>query len=103
MEQKRIHKSGYRETPDTVFSWDTCILQVVSGGLTVGNVTWYSWSTSRHQTRARSRTADVRLDDVPKGVEDLLALAVERGLAREMGILLDMPMYELVMAKVNHA
>ena len=81
MEQKRIHKSGYRETPNTVFSYDTCIWQRV-GGLTIGNVTKYSMTTSHHQTRAMVRSCDVLLDDVPRGCADLLALAVERGLVQ---------------------
>lgn len=65
-------KSHYKVLPDgRIFSYDTCILQRLEDGTTVGNVTRYSVTTSKHQTKARSRTADVLVDNVPEGTQYL--------------------------------
>ena len=73
------HKSHYHDAGDRVYSYSTVILERHSG-LTIGNVTYYSVTTSRHQSKAGSRAADVALDNVPQGTKDLLAVAIERGL-----------------------
>ena len=71
-------KANYYDDGDKVYSYETCILQRVHDGLTIGNATYYSYTTSRHQSKAFSRSADVALYDVPWGVTDLLALALKR-------------------------
>ena len=73
-------KGHYCEHDGKVYSYQTVIRQMIAGGLTIGNVTRYSVTTSKHQVRADVRSCDVLLDDVPEGAGDLLALAVERGL-----------------------
>jgi len=62
------------------WSYDTVIKQVLPGGITLGNVTWYTWTTYRHQMQSGCRQCEVQLDNVPKGILDLLPLAVERGI-----------------------
>lgn len=74
MRRQGLHdgKSHYRILGDgRIFSYDTCILQVLSDGTTIGNVTKYSVTTSRHQTKAGSRTADILVDNVAEGVQYL--------------------------------
>lgn len=61
-------------------SYRTMIKQVVAG-LSIGNVTQYSPTTSRHQKIACVHSCDLQLDNVPQGTGDLLTLAIERGLA----------------------
>ena len=72
-------RANYYESSTKVYSYSTSILER-HGGLTIGNMTYYSPTTSKHQAKAGSRQADVVLDSVPKGTDDLLALAVQRGL-----------------------
>lgn len=72
-------KSHYADRGDKVYSYDTVILERYSG-ISIGNVTYYSTTTSWHQTKAGSRVADVRLDNVPQGCNDLAELAHARGL-----------------------
>lgn len=65
------------------FSYHTMIRQQVSGSsVTIGNVTRYSNTTSRHQKLACVHSCDILLDDVPKNCSDLFQLAHERGLIR---------------------
>ena len=73
------HRSHYDDRGDKVYSYDTVILERHSG-MTIGNTTYYSTTTSQHQTKAGSRGADVRLDNVPQGTTDLFSLAKEREL-----------------------
>ena len=73
-------RANYWEHGDKVYSYQTCILQRVHDGLTIGNITHYSNTTSRHQGKAGSRQADVVLDNVPMGTRDLLALAFMRSM-----------------------
>ena len=70
-------RANYFDTGRQVFSYQTCILER-HDGLIIGNITYYSHTTSRHQGKAGSRLADLRLDDVPQGTTDLLTLAIER-------------------------
>ena len=56
------------------------IRQVLPGGVTLGNVTVYSPTTTRHQTMCGVRSCDVLLDSVPRGCSDLEVLAIERTL-----------------------
>ena len=74
-----MSKSHYYDTGNLVFSYSTCIKQVV-GELSIGNVTRYSNATGRHQSLAGVMKCDVLLDGVPKGAGELLDLAIERGL-----------------------
>jgi len=71
-------KSAYFATADRVYSYKTCIRQALPGGLTIGNVTVYSTTTSRHQARAGSTRCDVLLGDVPRGTSDIVSLALDR-------------------------
>jgi len=80
-----MSKSAYSDHGSVVFSYATMIRQTLPGGLTIGNVTRYSMTTSHHQSRAGVRLCDVKLDDVPQGTDDLLSLAIERGLVSLAG------------------
>ena len=80
-----MSKSAYSDHGSIVFSYATCIWQRILGGLTIGNVTRYSMTTSHHQSRAGVRQCDVLLDNVPRGTSDLLPLAIERGLVSLAG------------------
>ena len=80
------HLNHHRDTGDRVLSYDTCILERCKG-LTIGNVTYYSVTTSRHQSKAGSRLADVVLDNVPQGTTSLYSIAKERGLVEYVHML----------------
>ncbi len=73
----------HRLTNGTVYSYSTCIRQEV-GDLSIGNITRYSTTTSRHQSQAQCVSCDVVLDDVPQDTPELLTLAMERGLVYEV-------------------
>ena len=73
-----MSKSAYSDHDSVVFSYDTMIRQTLPSGLTIGNVTRYSMTTSRHQSQAGVKQCDVLLDNVPRGTDDLLSLAIER-------------------------
>lgn len=65
-------RSHYKILDDgRIFSYNTCILQRLEDGTTVGNVTKYSVTTSKHQTKAGARLADVLVDNVPEGTQYL--------------------------------
>jgi hypothetical protein len=61
------------------FSYETCIMQTAPNGQTIGNVTHYSTTTSRHQNKVGAHNADILLDNVPKGTESLVDLYLGRG------------------------
>jgi hypothetical protein len=61
------------------FSYETCIMQTLPGGQTVGNVTHYSTTTSRHQSKVGARMADVRVDNIPRGTKDLAPFVGKAG------------------------
>lgn len=73
-------KPAYQVLGDRVYSYQTCIRQTLPGGLTIGNVTHYSSTTTAHQNKAGCDKCDVLLGNVDRGVTDLLTLAIERGL-----------------------
>lgn len=79
------NRSAYTVIGDRHYSYQTIIRQTLPGGLTLGNITKYSVTTSKHQSMARVKECDVLLDGVPKGTTDLLPLAVERGLIEQDG------------------
>ena len=71
---------AYRTSDNKTWSYSTCIKQIAPGGLTIGNITYYSPATFRHQQDARCSLCDVVLDDVLGETYDLLSVAVSRGL-----------------------
>ena len=73
-----MSKSAYSDHGSVVFSYATCIWQRLPDGLTIGNVTRYSNTTSHHQSKAGVKQCDVLLDNVPRDTTDLLAFAIER-------------------------
>ena len=80
-----MSKSAYSDHDSVVFSYDTMIRQTLPSGLTIGNVTRYSMTTSHHQSMAGVRLCDVKLYNVPHGTNDLMSLAIERGLVSLAG------------------
>ena len=73
-------KSALRHTANRVYSYATLIRQVLSNGITIGNITYYSRTTARHQVLAECDTCDILLGAVPRNCDDLLQLAIDRGL-----------------------
>lgn len=53
------------------FSYSTCIVDVLSNGQTIGNNTYYSATSTRHQTKAGASGCDVVVLGVPEGTADL--------------------------------
>jgi hypothetical protein len=53
------------------WSYDTAIKDVLPDGRTIGNVTKYSATTSKHQTIAGVKACDVTVNDVPRGTDNL--------------------------------
>jgi hypothetical protein len=52
------------------YSYETIILDYVDGK-TIGNVTKYSTTTSKHQRKANVHGADILVDGVPAGTKSL--------------------------------
>lgn len=61
-----VHSSGNK-----LFSYGTVILQRLSNGRTIGNITKYSTTTSKHQSQVGVRRATYFVKDVPRGTTDL--------------------------------
>jgi len=61
-----VHSSG-----DKLFSYGTVILQRLANGQTIGNVTKYSTTTSKHQSETNVKMATHQVSGVPKGATDL--------------------------------
>ena len=61
-----VHTSG-----DKLFSYGTVIAQRLGNGQTIGNVTKYSVTTSKHQSQTGVRMATHQVTGVPRGTTDL--------------------------------
>mgnify|MGYP001586831946 CR=1 FL=1 len=72
--------SNHLSTQAFAFSYGTMIRQSLSDGRTIGNITSYSKTTTKHQNREDVRHCSIVLDDVPIGCQDLSAVAHERRL-----------------------
>ena len=100
-------KSALRHTATRTYSYSTLILQRLSNGLTLGNITYYSRTTARHQVLTECDQCDVLLGDVPQGEDNLLDVAVKRGkvvIWAWQSDLMPAPAYEYTTPdKVNHA
>lgn len=64
--------SNTHSTGDKLFSYSTVILQRLSDGSVIGNVTKYSSTTSLHQARAGVNIAEMLITGVPRGANDLI-------------------------------
>ena len=56
------------------YSYDTMIRQqtfIDGEPVSIGNVTRYSVTTSKHQTKCGARSCDILVDNVPMGATDL--------------------------------
>lgn len=58
----------------TVYSYETCIIDKLPDGRTIGNVTKYSRTTSKHQKQVGVHSCDIRVDNVPRGTDRLTHL-----------------------------
>ena len=63
--------SNFKEYGSRAYSYETCIKDVLPDGRTVGNVTKYSVTTSKHQNKADVRNCHILLDNVPQGTTNL--------------------------------
>jgi hypothetical protein len=63
--------SSVSSSGDKLFSYGTVILQRLSNGQTIGNVTKYSTTTSKHQSQTGVRMATRTVSGVPRGATDL--------------------------------
>jgi len=61
-----------RSTGDKLYSYATVIAQRMPSGSVIGNRTRYSHSTSKHQSIAHIYYADILVDGVPRGTDDLM-------------------------------
>lgn len=55
------------------WTYETAILDRLADGRTIGNVTYYSETSRGHQERVLVAAADVLVDGVPLGTDDLRA------------------------------
>ena len=62
-----------------VYSYQTVIRQSLADGTTIGNLTYYSRTTGRHQMECGADKSSVILTNVPEGCPDLLAEAISQG------------------------
>ena len=79
-----MSQSNFCTHGNLTYSYETVIKETVPGGLTIGNVTMYTHTTSVHQVRANVRDCDVLLDSVPRGCESLLDVAIQRDMIEAM-------------------
>jgi hypothetical protein len=69
---------SYHQIGNRHFSYDTCIRELLPDGRSIGNVTKYSATTSKHQRQACVQSCDVKIDNVPTGTSDLTELYLQR-------------------------
>ena len=62
-----VRKGAYTELGGDCYFYDTCIFTRLPDGRSVGNVTKYSRTTSKHQGLAHVRAADIICDDIQRG------------------------------------
>jgi hypothetical protein len=63
--------SSVHSTGDELYSYNTLILQRLPDGRTIGNITKYSVTTSKHQSQVGVRGATMFAAHVPFGCHDL--------------------------------
>jgi len=63
--------SNFYEHGNRAYSYGTCIKDVLPDGRTIGNVTKYSATTSKHQKAAEVSKCDILVDNIPEGIEEL--------------------------------
>jgi hypothetical protein len=68
---QKAHNKSMTSEGDKLFSYWTVILQRLPDGKIIGNETKYSNTTSRHQSEAWISRADILLDNIPRGTNDL--------------------------------
>lgn len=78
------HKSNYKSDARFAWSYQTVIRQTLANGMTIGNTTKYSRTTSRHQTKERIHSCNILIDRVPIGTSDLAYHALKRGLLHSL-------------------
>ena len=69
--KKTARGSSVHATATRLYSYSTVILQRLPNGHTIGNITRYSQTTSKHQSQVGVRRATHLVDGVPRGTEDL--------------------------------
>lgn len=69
--REKFRNKSMKSTGDKLYSYYTVIKQRLPDGRTVGNVTKYSSTTSKHQSLASVNSADIIVRDVPRGTDDL--------------------------------
>lgn len=65
--------------PGEAWSYGTRLIQTTDDGLTVGNITRYSVTTSKHQGIAAVRQCDILVDNIPMWTQDLLKYVKREG------------------------
>lgn len=78
-ERRRASGSSVHSEGDLLFSYGTAVAQRLPSGLTIGNVTRYSVTTSKHQSQMGVRQADILVEDVPRGATDLQPYMKKKG------------------------
>jgi len=63
--------SSVHSTGNKAYSYNTVLLQRLGNGKTIGNITKYSVTTSKHQTQMGVRMATYLVSGVPRGAQDL--------------------------------
>lgn len=67
-----MHKGAFFKIgSDQSWSYETALTDKLPDGRSVGNVTKYSRTTSKHQKLAGVEYCDVKLDNVPRGTISL--------------------------------
>jgi len=61
------------EAGPRAWSYDTCIKDVLPDGRSIGNATYYSATTSHHQSMVGAKYCAVVVGNVPKNTSDLAA------------------------------
>lgn len=82
-------RSNFVDHGDAAYSYTTKIKETTLDGVTIGNDTKYSVTTSRHQNKAGVKFCDIVLTDVPKNTHNLSQVAWVRGLIDTSGKLVD--------------
>lgn len=78
-------RSNFVDHGDSAFSYTTKIFETTLAGVTIGNATKYSVTTSKHQNKAEVKKADLVLLNVPINTRSLSEIAFKLGLINAKG------------------
>lgn len=80
-----MSRSNFIDYGTVAYSYTTRIKETTLAGVTIGNATKYSSTTSRHQNKAKVNFCDIVLTNVPMNTRNLSKIALDLNLINEKG------------------